>query len=81
MSPQHNFDPNSTDAVFARLLTTLQRVEKRLDDGDETFKEMQKEIDALKRRQWFAMGVVATITFAIERAVEWVAGLGGSHKP
>lgn len=71
------FHPNSTDAVLSRTISTLERVEARLDEGDARFKEIEKDVESLKRSKWFVMGVASVLGFIAERIGEWFAGSGG----
>jgi hypothetical protein len=61
-----DFKPNSTDAMFARLLTrmdsqdqSLNRIESRLNT---CFNDCNKRVGSLENERWYQRGVVAAIS-------------------
>ena len=56
------FDPNSTDAVFARILQRLDAQDAALQRIETGVNKTNGRVNSLERDKWYQRGVVATIS-------------------
>jgi hypothetical protein len=60
-----SFDPNSTDAMFSRIMEKLERIEQQTE-------KTNGRVTALERDRWYQRGVVAAIALGAGAAWEWI---------
>lgn len=68
----NDYDPNSIDAVLARTQTLLERVEKRLDEGDEKFAEHEDRIGALENWRYYVIGISVVGVVVFKLVTDWL---------
>jgi len=76
MSMENTFNPNSSDAMFAKVLQrldtqdeTLQRIEQNTSSG---LGSLGNRVGALERERWYQRGITAAIATVCIGIWEWI---------
>lgn len=59
-----NYDPESQDAMFSRILEKLENQEHTLKEIKDQVYKTNGRVNSLERDRWYQRGVVATIGIA-----------------
>lgn len=76
MSDSHNYEPNSQDAMFARILQRLDTIDSTTQRIESQAKLTNGRVTALEREKWHQRGVVAGISFTATAVWHWIASRG-----
>jgi len=69
-----SYDPESQDAMFARILERMDSQDRLLEEIKIQVYKTNGRVTALEQEKWFQRGVVAVITVAATVFWEWLTG-------
>lgn len=67
-----DYNPNSHDAVFARM-------EAKIDQLLEQVADVKPRVDALERFRWYIAGMSVAVAFFAQAALDWFKSQMSSH--
>ena len=68
------FNPNSTDAVLARILTNQEEHTQKLREIRDEARKTNGRVTSLERERWYQRGVVAAVAVVVTMAWDVVRG-------
>jgi hypothetical protein len=69
-----SYDPESQDAMFARILERMDSQDRLLEEIKTQVYKTNGRVTALEQEKWFQRGVVAVITVSATVLWEWLTG-------
>ncbi len=68
----NDFNPNSTDATFSRILSRMDYQDRLLLEIREQTTKTNGRVTALERDRWYQRGIIAGISIVISAAWAWI---------
>jgi len=65
------FNPNSTDAMFARIMERLDELKATTDEIRDEAKHTNGRVTSLEKEKWYQRGVAATVAVLAGAVWEW----------
>lgn len=69
-----DFNPKSTDAMFARILVELESVRTTLKEVRDEAQKTNGRVTRLDRERWYQRGIVAAVSILVIAAWNWWTG-------
>lgn len=69
-----SYDPESQDAMFARILERMDSQDRLLEEIKTQVYKTNGRVTTLEQEKWFQRGVVAVITVSATVFWEWLTG-------
>jgi hypothetical protein len=77
MNDNHEFRPNSQDAMFARILEKLDDLKADTREIRTDQATISERVSVIEREKWFVRGVTATIGVIAGGVWTWISGGSG----
>lgn len=71
------FDPNSENAMFAKIMAKLEEHDEKFDEILKNDEEIEGRVRSLEEEKWTRHGASGIISVAVAAFVAWVQRLGG----